>query len=80
MATILDSASSGAVYVSFGATVKPSLMPTEKLEVFLQAFHEIKVSHVKYESKLQAEISGPCHLEVGYKSSDKKPAKQCLPL
>ena len=46
LATILDSASSGAVYVSFGATVKPSLMPTEKLEVFLQAFHEIKVSHV----------------------------------
>lgn len=49
---ILDSASDGAVYVSFGSTVKPSMMPDEKLNLFLEAFREIQVPIIwKWDTK-----------------------------
>ena len=43
MEKILDLASNGAVYVSFGSTVKPALMPDEKLNLFIETFRDIKV-------------------------------------
>ena len=40
----MDSASNGAVFVSFGSAVVPSQMPKEKLEMLLEAFKNLKMS------------------------------------
>ena len=39
--TFLDSASAGAVYVSFGSAIPPSQMPAEKLELLLGVFRSL---------------------------------------
>ena len=40
----MDSASNGAVFVSFGSAVIPSQMPKEKLEMLVEAFKNLKMS------------------------------------
>ncbi|XP_045762868.1 UDP-glucosyltransferase 2-like isoform X2 [Maniola jurtina] len=37
----LDSSTNGVIYVSFGTNVNPSLLPPEKLQIFINAFSEL---------------------------------------
>lgn len=40
--TFLDGATDGAIYVSFGTFFDPSKMPTERVDVFLNVFKQLK--------------------------------------
>lgn len=50
----LDSASEGAVLVSFGSTIKAELMPPERTQIFVEAF---KMLNMKVIWKWDAEIA-----------------------
>merc|ERR1719285_189477 len=39
----LDSSTEGAVLISFGSSLKPDQMPKEKINIFIQAFKELKM-------------------------------------
>ena len=49
----MDSSASGVVFVSFGSAIKPSLMPEERVAIFLEAFKKIDLSVVwKWDSQI----------------------------
>ena len=49
----MDSSAKGVVYVSFGSAIKPSLMPEERVSIFLEAFKKIDLSVVwKWDSQI----------------------------
>ena len=59
---VLDKAKDGAVYVSFGGTVKPSVMPKEKLDVFFKAFEAIKIPVIWKINSSEISEELPCNV------------------
>jgi len=63
LATFMDSATSGVVFISFGSAIAPSQMPLEKLELLLAVFRSL--SHYSFMWKWDGQIENlPSNVKI----------------